>query len=252
MQILSKFSYKLLIIGLFTQFLILCFPAKAENSQSNLTQTLPTPVQFKPPPDGEPPDTKGAGSRDPDRSRCSPEQEEIKALIPEENFGWTLQEIPSIYVYLPKTSAKQVVLAFQDEAEEYHETVFLPIKADGGIVSFSLPKDRPALEIGKNYKWKLTFACQGIPDVEDPQLEGWVKRIDINSINTKLKDKTVIDQAYWYAENGYWYDLVTVLWKARQAGIDNKNLNALWFDLLNNLNIDNRYNVTDNQNHKVK
>lgn len=247
-----KLSYKLLTIGLSSQLLIFAFSAKAEDSQSNRSRILSAPIQFEPPPDGEPPDTSGGGSRDPDQSRCSSNQEPIKALMPKGNFGWTLQEIPSIYVYLPKTSAKQVVLAFQDETEDYHETVFLPIKADERVVSFSLPKDRPSLEIGKNYKWKLALVCGDIVDVEHPQLEGWVKRIDANSINTKLKGKSPIEQAQWYAENGYWYDLIKVLKEARQANPNDNRLNLLWSDLLKKIDIKIRYNTTDRQNDKVK
>ena len=231
MNKLLKLFYKLLSIGLSSQLLLFIFSTEAD-SQQNIS-VITAPIQFEPPPDGEPPDTSGGGSRDPDQSRCSSNEEPIKALMPKDNhFGWTLQEIPSIYVYLPKTSAKQVVLAFQDETEEYHETVFLPIKADEKVVSFSLPKDRPSLEIGKNYKWKLTLVCGDVVDVEHPQLEGWVKRIDINSINTSLKDKTAIEQARWYAKNGYWYDYIKVLKAAREANPKNSNLDSLWLDLL--------------------
>ncbi|MEL7245422.1 MAG: DUF928 domain-containing protein [Cyanobacteria bacterium J06573_2] len=230
MKKISKVFYKLLSIGLSSQLLLFAFMKSADSQQ--IREVITSPIQFEPPPDGEPPDTSGGGSRDPDQSKCSSDKEPIKALIPEGNFSWTLQEIPSIYVYLPKTSAKQVVLAFQDETEEYHETVFLPIKADEKVVSFSLPKDRPPLEIGKDYKWKLTIVCGDTVDVEHPQLEGWVKRIDINSINISLKDKTAIEQARWYAKNGYWYDYIKVLKSAREANPKNRNLDSLWFNLL--------------------
>lgn len=181
-SIICKLSCQLLTISLFWQFFISTSPAKAEDSQNNRSRILPAPIQFQPPPDGETPDTSGGGARDPNQTRCSLKDEPIKALMPKDNFGWTLQEMPSIYVYLPKTSAKKVVLAFQDETEAYHETAFLPITADSRIISFSLPNNRPPLAIGKNYKWKLSLVCGDIPDVEDPQLEGWVKRIDIDSV----------------------------------------------------------------------
>ena len=242
-----KLSYKLLSIGLSSQLLLLVFSNRADSQQNR--SVINSPIQFEPPPEGEPPDTSGGGARDPDQSRCSSNEEPIKALMPEGNFGWTLQEIPFIYVYLPKTSAKQVVLAFQDETEEYHETVFLPIQADERIVTFSLPKDRPSLEIGKNYKWKLTLVCGDVVDVEHPQLEGWVKRIDINSINTSLKDKTAIEQAKWYAQNGYWYDLVKVLSQAREANPNHSSLNSVWFNFLESIDVkQNRYNTIEKGN----
>ncbi|MBV6627279.1 MAG: DUF928 domain-containing protein [Rivularia sp. (in: Bacteria)] len=250
MKNLLKLFYKLLSFGLCSQLLLFIFSAQAHSQQNSSVVT--SPIQFEPPPDGEPPDTSGGGSRDPDQSRCSSNEEKIKALMPEGNFGWTLQEIPSIHVYLPKTSAKQVVLAFQDEAEEYHETVFLPIQTDKRILSFSLPKDRPPLEIGKNYKWKLTLVCGDIVDVEHPQLEGWVKRIDINSVDTNFKNQTAIEKARWLAKNGYWYDYIKVLKAAKEANYNNSNINSLWFNLLKNFDIEVRYNTIEKGNGDVK
>lgn len=244
-KIFWRFNYNLLSIVLFFNISIFAFSVQAENIQKNNNTVLFTPIQFEPPPDGKPPDTSGGGTRDPNQARCSDKEQRIIPLTPKGNFAWTLQEIPSIYIYLPKTSAKKVVLAFQDETEEYHETAFLPINSDSRVVSFSLPKDRPSLAIGKNYKWKLTFVCNDIPDVEDPEFEGWVKRIDINSVNANLKGKTSLEQAYWYANNGYWYDSLMVLFQARQANPNNTKLNSLWLDLLNK--IKNRYN-TDAEN----
>ena len=90
-----KLSYKLLSIGLSSQLLLLVFSNRADSQQNR--SVINSPIQFEPPPEGEPPDTSGGGSRDPDQSRCSSNEEPIKALMPEGNFGWTLQEIPFIY-----------------------------------------------------------------------------------------------------------------------------------------------------------
>ncbi|GJD18985.1 hypothetical protein RIVM261_039410 [Rivularia sp. IAM M-261] len=208
-------------------------------------------IHFNPPTGGDPPDTSGAGSRDPDQLRCSPTEEMIKSLMPKTNYGLSLQKHPSIYIYLPQTSAKKVVLAFQDETEQYHETVSLPIVTTDNyrFVSFQLPADRPPLTPGKYYKWKLTVVCKEIPDVEDPTLEGWVKHVELSSVNNQL-GKDVVAQAQWYAQNGYWYDLLAVLDQAVRTNPENTRLASLWHNLLKN-NVDlkesNRGRVDQNE-----
>ncbi len=241
--------YKLLSIGLSWQFLILASGVRAEETQKSRNSAINTTIKFEPPPDGEPPDTAG-GTRD--DGKCSPEEEKIISLMPEGDFGWTLQENPSVYFYLPKTSAKQVILAFQNESEEYHETAFLPIKSDSGVVSFSLPKDKLNLEVGKNYKWKLTFVCKDIADVDDPEFEGWVKRIDANSVATNLNKKTVIEQVQWYASNGYWYDFLAVLYQARQVNPNDSRLNNIWSNLLKDIKRKSLYNSIDTKKKLTK
>ena len=214
------------------QFLLLALPAKAELYSQNNNQNLPKKIDFTPPKDGKTPDTVGAGTRNPNELRCSPEEEQITALMPKGNYGLTLQASPSIYFYLPQTKAKQVVLAIQDETEAYHEIAFLPISQYSQIVNFQLPEDKPALTPGKFYKWKLTLVCGDIPDVEDPKLEGWLKRVDSNDLAIEICQEDAISKLDWYGKNGYWYDLLLQLEQIQQANPQDSDLTALWQDLL--------------------
>ena len=228
---MQKFR-KYLKFALCLQLLILTLPVRAELNPTTKDQTFPKEIHFTPPEDGETPDTVGAGTRNPNEFRCSPEEEQIQSLMPKGNYGLTLQEIPAIYVYLPQTSAKQVVLAIQDETEAYHEIAFIPITKNSQIVSFTLPENKPALTPGKHYKWKLTLVCGDIPDVEDPKLEGWVKRVDRNNLPTEFSQTNEIAQLDWYGKNGYWYDLLLQLEKAKQANPEDPDLTSLWQNLL--------------------
>ena len=237
---------KILSLSLFLQPNMVVLSQTNEINPDIKNISIPLDIQFTPPPGGEPPDTSGAGSRNPNQLRCSPSQQQIKPLMPKGNYGLTLQEHPAIYIELPQTSAKQVVLAFQDETEEYHETVFLPIQNTNShtFVSFKLPPDKPPLTPGKHYKWKLSFVCGEIPDVEDPTLEGWVKRVQPNSRSNQL-GKDAIKQAQWYARNGYWYDLLAVLDKEIQANPENTRLTSLWHNLLQRSNVDSKESYRD-------
>jgi Domain of Unknown Function (DUF928) len=244
---------KVLTFGLFFTFLTLSFSVQAQQEKpESKNSNLDIQIQFNPPPGGDPPDTSGAGSRDPDQLRCSPSEEMIKSLMPKTNYGLSLQEHPQIYIYLPQTAAKKVVLAFQDEAEKYHETVVIPIvnTDNSKFASFQLPAEKPSLTPGKYYKWKLTVVCGEIPDVEDPSLEGWVKHVELSSANNQL-GKDAIVQARWYAENGYWYDLLAVLDQAIRTNPENTRLASLWHNLLqSNVDLKESNRDRDNRNER--
>ena len=228
MDIISKY----LNLALYIPLLLLTLPVRAESNLTTSNQSFPKQIQFIPPKDGKTPNTVGAGTRNPNELRCSPEEEQITALMPKGNYGLTLQDMPSIFVYLPRTTAKQVVLAIQDEAEAYHEIAFLPITKHAQIVSFALPEDKPSLTPGKYYKWKLTLVCGDIPNVEDPKLEGWLKPIDRNSLTTEPDEKDAIAKVNWYSQNGYWYDLLLQLETAQKANPNDPEIASVWQDLL--------------------
>ncbi|MEM9274233.1 MAG: DUF928 domain-containing protein [Cyanobacteria bacterium P01_F01_bin.143] len=232
---------KYLNLALSIPVLLLTFPVQAESNSTTSNPSFPKQIQFIPPKDGKTPNTVGAGTRNPNELRCSPEEEQITALMPKGNYGLTLQDRPSIFVYLPQTVAKQVVLAIQDETEAYHEIAFLPITKHDQIVSFTLPEDKPSLTPGTYYKWKLTLVCGDIPNVEDPKLEGWLKHIDRNSLPMEMSPTdaislgarhSVIAKMNWYSQNGYWYDLLLQLETAQKANPDDPQIASIWQDLL--------------------
>ena len=62
--------------------------------------------------------------------------------MPKGNFGLTSKQQPNIYLYLARTSAKQVVMAIQDEAGTTYARAFLPIETYYNIARFTLPKNK--------------------------------------------------------------------------------------------------------------
>ncbi|MGF1478514.1 MAG: DUF928 domain-containing protein [Cyanophyceae cyanobacterium] len=177
---------------------------------------------FEPPGDGQPKDTEVGGSRD-DLS-CAPDEPAIRALMPQRNYALSLATHPAIFLDLPQTSAQQVVLSFRDETGEYYERVFLPIERDG-IVSFSFPNDKPPLVVGKNYQWTIGIVCQEYLKPGDPALSGWVQRVERTaSIEAQLGGMTAQEQAQWYGERGYWYDMLSVLFQNEQLGAEWANI----------------------------
>jgi hypothetical protein len=237
---------KLLTIGLTLEVLVsLSLTADAQPKLKVISATLlqkKTTVSqenFIPPKQGKPKDTSGAGSRT--DLKCSQKEGAIRPLMPKENYGLTLQERPTIFIQMPKTSARQVVLMFRDETGQFYERAFLPINSHDAIVGFTLPKQKQPLAVGKSYQWSLVVVCGETVQPDDPVFMGWVQRVPRTSeLENELKQKkTAIEQAAWYRKNGYWYDMLSTIVQARQLNPDDTKLVAIWRDLLESERISN-------------
>ncbi|GAB1544363.1 DUF928 domain-containing protein [Scytonema sp. NUACC21] len=209
---------------------------KLESRTTSVQKDLIFQESFEPPGDGEPKDTSGAGSRD--GMRCSKNEQPIRPLMPKRNYALTLEERPSIYINLPRTSARQVVLTFQDEAGKSYERAFLPITAQAGIVGFSLPDTKPPLKIGINYQWSLAVVCGKTVQPDDPVFKGWVQRVARSpEMEKELGQQSAPDLVVWYANRGYWYDMLKSIIQAKQTRPSDTKLTAFWENVLKSVGL---------------
>ena len=174
---------------------------------SDLAQQLQE-IQFVPPQGGEEPETRGAGTRNPLSSSCTADEPAMQLIMPDGNYGLTTQARPAILLYLPQTTATKVVLSFRSEDREEPEVAFLAIDSEQVINSFALPLDKPELEIGKTYQWQLSVVCGDLPHVNDPLFTGWVTRTPLTIDRQEINQQCPLEQARWFAANGYWYDFI--------------------------------------------
>ncbi len=223
------FPLKLLNPSLFFILLVVTFPAQGQLRLENNTVSFPKEIifqdSFEPPGDPEPKDTKGAGSRD--GNKCSAnDKQKIKSLMPKRNYGLTLQKHPPVFIYLPQTKAQHVLLSFKDEVGKYYQRVFLPINSQG-VISFQLPENKPPLIVGKNYQWSLVVICGQTVQPDDPTFHGWVQRVELTpQVNRKSTSQSMIWQINWYAERGYWYDMLMTILEVQKTEPNNAELNA--------------------------
>ncbi|MGB6294841.1 MAG: DUF928 domain-containing protein [Rivularia sp. (in: cyanobacteria)] len=223
---MTSFTLKLLNLSLSLIISICSLPVQAQTksgiNHNSLSEEIVFQDSFTPPGEPEPKETKGSGSRD--GGKCSSEEQKIKPLMPERNYGLSLQKHPSVFINLPKSKAKQVMLSFRDTQGKYYQRAFLPITSNG-IVSFSLPEDKPSLTVGKNYQWSLVVVCGNTVQPDDPTFMGWVQRVERTSgIDRELTGKSAVDKAKWYGENGYWYEMVGEIQRANKNQPNNVQL----------------------------
>ena len=197
-------------------------------------------VLFKPPSDDKQPDhTAEAGSRHPipclqdanstTLMNSSSNQNPLMPLIPTTNSGLTIAEKPKLWIYLPETSARQVVFSIREEGTIHHSKTFIPITGTSGIISLQPNQDSLPLKIGKNYKLSVVLVCGEKPTPNDPARDVWVRRVESPE---PINQGSALEQAAWYGRQGIWYDALNSLIQARQSQPQNQDLISIWTDFL--------------------
>jgi hypothetical protein len=208
-------------------------------------------VGFTPINDNKPNSTKGGGSRgelgfiaveniDPNSSNGnSLDNNHLlrypAPLLPSNNIGRTVSPRPTIFVYVPQMAVKKVFFFLQSENNQYHYHTTFDLNKTGGIVSFKVPEDAPALEVGKTYHWSVIFIAPGeILHPDARAVTGWVKRVPAPTADSSLSP---IQLASLYGKSGIWYDTLDLLSSAHQKAPENSSLLKEWADLLNQVGL---------------
>jgi len=235
----QQWLLKIMTVGLLLFSTIPTLAQTTNNSSSTSNRTL-TRVLFQPPPeDKKPEQTRGAGSRH--EGQCmndatltnlanfSSNQTAMIPLVPRSDFGLTLAARPKFWIYLPETSAEQVVLSIREEGINHHSQTFIPITGNSGIISLQLSPNAPPLEVGKAYQWAVVLVCGERPGPNDPAIASWVRRV---ALSEPTNQRSALEQAAWYGEQGIWYDALAALAEARQSQPNHQELTEIWTDFL--------------------
>ncbi len=166
-------------------------------------------VLFRPSGSGPPPTTRGAGSRS-DRlcpqdastptqssTQSSTQLLTLTALIPTDQSGLTGADHSTFWVYLPKTTARQMVLSVKGPDSQPHSQRFLPITEQAEIVGIPLDTNAPPLELDTSYQWAVVLICGDRPSPNDPFVTGWVRRVTPSAMN---KSQSPLERATAYGE----------------------------------------------------
>lgn len=192
-----------------------------EPSEREPLGQLVASVTFEPPDSNELlDDSEGGASRD--SGYCPQDGASydrlVTPLMPANNVGLTVEERPTLFVYVPKTVATQAYLTVKDKNEDYYyqTTVVIPEKA--GIVGIPLPDEAPALEIGRNYQWTFLVACENPPRPDSPRVSGWIQRVKPDSdLIGSLGREASLEGAKQYGAKGLWYDTLATLMELQRS-----------------------------------
>ncbi|WP_375515757.1 DUF928 domain-containing protein [uncultured Nostoc sp.] len=220
-------------------------------AQSNANIPRPTNrsklqrIIFKPPLNqGKPKFTLSAGSRsnwqcpqDATSTTTSSNQIPVMSVVPtDSNYGLTIAEHPTFLVYLPQTSAKQVVLSLITEDNQLYSQSFILIKGEPGIIGIKSADSSPPLQVGKNYQWALALICGEKPSPNDPVITSWVHRVALPQLQSQ--QRTTLEQVDAYSEEGIWYDAVIALAQIKNTQPDNQVIADTWTDFLKSVGLE--------------
>lgn len=182
-------------------------------------------IEFEAPGDATPNNSVSGGVRSDSSSEALP-------LLPPSKYGRTVSARPTFFVYLPQTNSKEIFFSLQDEQGESHYQTILKVSGKGGIVSVTLPKEAPELEIGKNYLWFFApLQADGILRPDNYVVTGWVRRVE-NKVGNLVDYSSPIEAAAALAKAGIWYDTLQILATALQQEPNNTVFVKEWKELL--------------------
>ncbi|MBD2504181.1 DUF928 domain-containing protein [Anabaena azotica FACHB-119] len=159
------------------------------------------------------------------RSQCSQiEDNNLMALVPNNDGGSTTQDYPQFWFYLPFGGTSESPPATFRLLDENKRSVLskplqLSLPEKKGIASISIPSTEKPLSIGKRYQWYFKITCvndQG--QNTNISVNGWIERVAASAeLVQKIKQTANQQQYIPYAENNIWYDTVSKLAQNRTA-----------------------------------
>lgn len=182
---------------------------------------------------------RGAGGRGP----CK-QYESLVALVPTTKTatqeivrGLTTLEYPTFWFYIPgHTTAVPIEFVLQDENENdvYRTNLEVP-KNSPGIFSVPVSKAATPLNINKSYRWILAISCDPGDVFSKMLVRGEIQRVGMPPETQKSLDaaKIPLGKAVLYANNGIWFDALTMLGsQLQQKNRNDSALSSAWIDLL--------------------
>ena len=219
---------------------------QAGGKQANFAEQYPHSWQisqtYVPPNRSAPTSTLGGASR----GICLKNAELLKSLMPASNLAFTTQDYPTLYWYIPESTAKSLQLEVrygEDESTWQTRTFTIPIKP--GVVSVNLQKSNlPPLKVGETYHWYFRMVCAD-PNASnngdrsgDAIVEGWIERVEANDLEQKLESVAPDDRPAIYAEAGIWQDSLATLAELIRTSPNDETLTVKWEKLLNSAGLD--------------
>ncbi|OIP70448.1 MAG: hypothetical protein AUK43_09475 [Oscillatoriales cyanobacterium CG2_30_40_61] len=230
---------KLFLLFVLAGILMALNPTKSGVAQHPLS-AQEVAVEFQPPDQDESTteDRQGSSSR----TNCPAVSQPLTALIPENNIGLTLSGYPTFMIYVPYSSTppREVEFVLLDEEDNQIFKQKMPLTGTPGIVKFKLPQSAPMLEVGKQYRWQFFYQCNPRLRAEDDMVEGAIARINPNETLIRQLEKatTPLEQIQVYAQNGLWYETVTLLAVLRQEKPQDPKILQEWKELLNSIGLE--------------
>ncbi|MDJ1183879.1 DUF928 domain-containing protein [Roseofilum casamattae] len=165
--------------------------------------------------------TSGGGTRG--SSACITQEDGLSLMalqpIDRKNYiGKTAQKSPTLFFYIPSTTAQRAEFILVDGEGNDVYTENLEISKEGGLVSIDvelpeLPSDLKSVE----YTWQLILVCNRSDRGADEWVEGQIQQVTLDpELATKLEaEENPVEQAQLLADAEIWYDSLAIAAQVR-------------------------------------
>lgn len=182
---------------------------------------------------GSPSSSVGGGTRR-GTSCIQQGQTPLTALMPRNNVATTVVTNPTLFWYVPKTTAESGEFVLLDNEQEVYRRKFA-LTATPGIVNIRLPATT-SLKVGKTYQWQFALICPTENSSDDQVvefIEGQIERTELSAdTKAKLAQAAPLEQARLYANDSIWQETLTIIARLRSS------YPVEWQELLESVGLD--------------
>ena len=183
--------------------------------------------------------TTPGGSRSDGQCFLNAEKMPLTPLVPKDNFGLTVAKYPTIFVYIPETFAKKAFFSITDPYGKFHYQTEISLPEQSGAIAISLAQIQQPLQLNSNYQWSLVLICGDQLEPDDPQVTGFIQRVELDYSPTQLSELDISQQSVCLlSQQGIWYDLLHHLAELRKAQPENSFLIQHWEELLTKVGLE--------------
>lgn len=171
-------------------------------------QPLPVSLEFPAGPRRSAPrSTAGGGIRGNLHPCTAKDETPFTALQPADQLSTTTLGNPTLFVYVPPSTATKAQLTLNTPTGEkvYETEVALPSQT--GIMQLPLPATI-ALETGTTYRWRLVMLCGS----EEEMVRGRIERVELGpEVKSAIAAAQGLKKAELYAQSEVWLDTLMTL-----------------------------------------
>lgn len=222
---------KLLSLVMFLNLVLLSFAnsASAERRQEKTKMS-----NF-----GLPTHRRDGGSRA-DKCIADAENQNLMALIPQENVGANASASPELFFYIPEVKSQRTLeFVMRNEEDRLMYEAFFTTEGNG-IVSVEVPADVAAnmLKTDENYHWYLSMICDPEQRSRDLVVEGWMRQETIDpATQQELETASLLEKAEVYRDRGFWFDALSVLTEDSGALQEQSMARQKWSEMLDSVGL---------------
>ncbi len=151
--------------------------------------------------------TAGGGIRGNLHPCTAKDETPFTALQPADQLSTTTLGNPTLFVYIPPSTATKAQLTLNTPTGEKLYETEMALPSQPGVMRLPLP-ETIALETGTTYRWRLVMLCGS----EEEMVRGRIQRVELSpEVKSAIATAQGLKKAELYAQSEVWLDTLMIL-----------------------------------------